>query len=132
MASKSKSLYVCSNCGYENPKWYGRCPQCGEWDCLEQQIRTVSTASAKSSSRSAMDLKAVPVSMISNDEEHRYITGIEEFDRVLGGGIVKGSLVICQAIPASENQLYFFRSAMSLKRPVFLYFMYPERNRLIR
>ena len=39
MASKMKSLYVCQNCGYENPKWYGKCPQCGEWDTMQEEVR---------------------------------------------------------------------------------------------
>lgn len=92
MASKTKSVYICSECGYESPKWAGRCSACGEWNTLHEEIKAPErnvTASAKAAS-----LQARSISDITVTDEYRYITGISELDRVLGGGIVKGSVVL--------------------------------------
>ncbi|MBQ1451339.1 MAG: AAA family ATPase, partial [Clostridia bacterium] len=100
MANKSKTLFVCNSCGYENPKWYGRCPQCGEWDTFEECVIADEPASvAKLRSNSGRRGLAQQISDIKADGEHRYKTGISEFDRVLGGGIVKGSLVLLSGDP---------------------------------
>ncbi|MBQ1895653.1 MAG: AAA family ATPase, partial [Clostridia bacterium] len=100
MANKSKTLFVCNSCGYENPKWYGRCPQCGEWDTFEECVIADEPASvAKLRSNSGRRGLAQQISDIKADGEHRYKTGISEFDRVLGGGIVKGSLVLLGGEP---------------------------------
>ncbi len=126
MASKMKSLYVCQNCGYENPKWYGKCPQCGEWDTMQEEVRVEqkgNTAAARAGGLGGGTRGvAQKISEIQTVGEHRYHTGLSEFDRVLGGGIVKGSVVllsgdpgigkstillqICQTLGEEETVLY--------------------------
>ncbi len=92
--AKTKTVFVCNQCGYESAKWYGKCPSCGEWDSLnEEQIITETTKkhSVKTASNYGTPLT---LSKIDASLELRYDTGISEFNRVLGGGLVKGSLVL--------------------------------------
>lgn len=97
--AKVKSVYVCSECGFESPKWYGKCPQCNQWNTLNEEM-PISTKSLKSSSRIASPAaNTYKLSEITNDIETRISTGIKEFDRVLGGGIVSGSLVLLSGDP---------------------------------
>lgn len=97
--AKVKSVYVCSECGFESPKWYGKCPQCNQWNTLNEEI-PISTKSLKSSSRIASPAaNTYKLSEITNDIETRISTGIKEFDRVLGGGIVSGSLILLSGDP---------------------------------
>ena len=101
MAQKSKSVYVCSNCGYETSKWLGKCPECLEWSTLQEEIREVVSASKSKSvlSGGARSVTSYTLSDIKPDNELRYKTGMKELDRVLGGGIVKGSLVLLSGDP---------------------------------
>lgn len=101
LAGKVKSLYVCSECGYETAKWLGKCPSCGEWNTLNEEIReTVKTGTVKPEKRmSSSYFKPLKINEISTDDEQRYFTGSKELDRVLGGGIVKGSLVLLGGDP---------------------------------
>lgn len=99
MASKSKTLFICNQCGYESAKWYGRCPGCGEWDSMQEEIRTAAPASLGSKAVSRGTSQVMQMNEISADTEHRYKTGLAELDRVLGGGIVKGSLVLLSGDP---------------------------------
>ncbi len=121
--AKSKSLYICSECGYESAKWYGKCPGCGEWNTMNEQVISVSAGSSKAKRNSgAYAAKVMRLNEISGDIERRISTGVSEFDRVLGGGIVEGSLVlisgdpgigkstillqICEHLGKSRNVLY--------------------------
>jgi DNA repair protein RadA/Sms len=121
--AKSKSLYICSECGYESAKWYGKCPGCGEWNTMNEQVVSVSAGSSKAKRNSgAYAAKVMRLNEISGDIERRISTGVSEFDRVLGGGIVEGSLVlisgdpgigkstillqICEHLGKSRNVLY--------------------------
>lgn len=102
--AKAKSIYVCSQCGYESSKWNGKCPNCGEWNTFEETVPTVAVQSsgAKARARSNRDLSDSIVQIGSVDasfNEVRYSTGLEELDRVLGGGLVKGSLVLLGGEP---------------------------------
>lgn len=97
MAAKSKTLYICSSCGYESPKWYGCCPGCGEWNTMEEDIRT--PQQQKSSKVASKSVFAQKINEIDTDDEIRFKTGMAELDRVLGGGIVKGSLVLLSGDP---------------------------------
>lgn len=99
MAGKSKSVYVCSSCGYESVKWYGKCPECSEWNTMEEQNIVQSTKS-KGSGRARVSVESVKrLSEINSSIENRILTGNKEFDRVLGGGIVEGSLVLLSGDP---------------------------------
>lgn len=93
--AKQKTLYICSECGQEYPKWSGKCNACGSWNTLEET--TVSAPAAKASS--SRTVKYSKLSEISCDEEVRYDTGSQELNRVLGGGLVKGSLVLLSGDP---------------------------------
>lgn len=101
--AKSKTLYICSNCGYESSKWNGRCQNCGEWNTFEETeavspVRTSSTFSQQQSVRTLSD-KLSTLAEIGSDMDVRYHTGISELDRVLGGGLVKGSIVLIGGEP---------------------------------
>ena len=96
MASKAKTVYVCSECGYESPKWMGCCPSCGEWNTMSEETISVQPVSSKTDSAA---ISAVKINEISAEDEVRFKTGLSELDRVLGGGIVSGSLILLSGDP---------------------------------
>ena len=100
MAKKSsKTLFSCQKCGYQSPKWLGRCTECGAWDSFAEEV--VSTAGNTGPMRGINPVAACPVPIDSVDlvEEARFSTRIDELDRVLGGGLVAGSLVLIGGEP---------------------------------
>ncbi len=102
--TKNKSIYVCQSCGYESVKWYGRCPDCGEWNSLVEEIRQQVAASKTRAASAApaaprATAQAARLSEISSDDSQRYKTGVGELDRVLGGGIVAGSVMLLSGDP---------------------------------
>ena len=98
MASKIKSIYICSECGYESAKWYGCCPGCSQWNTMNEEIRNTAIKASSSVHNGEIAI-AQTIDEISADDSIRYKTGLAEFDRVLGGGIVKGSLVLLSGDP---------------------------------
>ena len=97
MAPKSKTMYICNQCGYESAKWFGCCPGCSEWNTMEEELRT--PQQQKSTRNATKSLIAQTINEIDADDEIRFKTGMGELDRVLGGGIVKGSLVLLSGDP---------------------------------
>ncbi|MEE1055086.1 MAG: DNA repair protein RadA, partial [Acutalibacteraceae bacterium] len=98
MPAKPRSVYVCSECGYETAKWVGKCPNCNMWNTMTEEV-SVSVKSPSVSSTKLNKATAMPLSQIDFAGETRYVTGISELDRVLGGGIVKGSVVLLSGDP---------------------------------
>ena len=100
--AKVKTSYVCSQCGYETSKWNGKCPNCGEWNTFEEVELAVRAGGAKSKPTAVRDISDKIVGIDDVDasyNEIRYATGLKELDRVLGGGLVKGSLVLLGGEP---------------------------------
>ena len=97
--AKQRSMYICSECGYESGKWYGKCPGCGEWNTMNEETPAVKSTGTKRSSGGYASRPLKRLSEITEDVERRISTGIHEFDRVLGGGIVPGSLVLVGGDP---------------------------------
>lgn len=96
--AKIKTSYICSECGFESPKWYGKCPSCGEWNTLNEELNSQQTKNSLSNSFSTVN-QVLALDDICGENDERIPTKIEEFDRVLGGGIVKGSLVLLSGDP---------------------------------
>lgn len=115
MASKIKTVYICSNCGYESAKWYGQCPTCGEWNCMEESTVKPSSVSKQSSSFLNRG-RAVVIDEISETSEIRYDTGISEFNRALGGGLVKGSLVLIGGDPGIGKSTILLQACKFLSK----------------
>lgn len=103
MAGKVKTVYICRECGFESAKWNGKCPSCGEWNTFEEQeiVATSTKSSLAKNTPSVINLSSQikDLGSIGTDDEVRYSTGIGELDRVLGGGLVKGSLVLLGGEP---------------------------------
>ena len=90
MAKGKTSVFFCQECGYESAKWMGQCPACKEWNTFVEE--TVDKKSISSSGKVKKESKAaqvLPLSAVKSEKEERIVTGIAEFDRVLGGGIVR-------------------------------------------
>lgn len=97
---KAKTSFFCSDCGYETPKWSGRCPACGAWNTIvEAPPETKSKSGAAAVSSRAGGSAPQLLSELGTEDEIRFSTGMAEFDRVLGGGAVRGSLVLVGGAP---------------------------------
>ena len=97
VAKAKKSIYFCQNCGHEESKWLGQCPMCREWNTFVEEKVTVSKGTA--AKNTVREAEVVTLSSVSTDQEDRMQTEIEELDRVLGGGVVPGSLVLVGGDP---------------------------------
>lgn len=102
MAKSPSTIYVCQNCGHQERKWLGQCPDCGQWNTLtEERFRSSLQAVAKNPGFTTGYRDTAPISYteIESQDDARFPSGLEEFDRVLGGGIVPGSLVLIGGSP---------------------------------
>lgn len=98
--AKKKTKFMCRSCGYESPKWMGRCPGCGEWNTMDEETEIVQKGPRGAFQHSeAVKQKAMPINAVAIEDEPRIRTEMEELNRVLGGGIVPGSLVLIGGDP---------------------------------
>ena len=96
---KTDTIFVCQNCGHQSRKWLGKCPECGEWNSLvEERAQPVKKGSARSTFN-LRQVSALPFTEIEPQDDVRIPSGLDEFDRVLGGGIVPGTLVLIGGDP---------------------------------
>ncbi len=128
--SKSKTAFFCSNCGSESPKWIGKCPSCGEWNTYTEEI----IQRGDKSSTSGYKSEKVPVLIndVSIAEEHRINTNSEELNRVLGGGLVPGSVVLIGGEPGIGKSTLMLQIALKIKNQRFLYISGEESEQQIR
>ncbi|MGE5653876.1 MAG: DNA repair protein RadA [Bacillota bacterium] len=108
--AREKPKFVCQECGFEAPKWLGRCPGCGQWNTFAEEIRTLETVATGAAP------KVIRIDQLSMDEEARFPTGMSELDRVLGGGIVGGSLILVGGDPGIGKSTLMLQSAHTLSR----------------
>ena len=94
---KSKTVFYCTECGNESPKWSGRCSACGAWNTMVEQVEKIPKNGKKPIN--GISVKAKHITEIDTADEIRFSTGVGELDRVLGGGAVKGSLVLVGGSP---------------------------------
>lgn len=130
MAGKIKTVYVCQECGYETPKWMGQCPNCNEWNTLEEQVisdKKTAGFSAVSSSVKAI-VSAKSLSQIDITDEQRYVTNISELDRVLGGGIVKGSVVLLSGDPGIGKSTILLQICESVREKLDVLYVSGEES----
>ena len=115
MAKKNGSImYKCSGCGYSQPKWLGRCPECGEWNSLEEIIIDKNSVTPGGrGSEEAVKQKPVELASVKAMESVRFSTGIDEFDRVLGGGATKRSAVLLGGEPGIGKSTLLLQTAAS-------------------
>ena len=99
MAKGKKTIFFCQNCGHEETKWLGQCPMCKEWNTFVEEKVIASSVSANVKTDRDIEKKIVALSQVNTDEQKRFQTGMKELDRVLGGGIVPGSLVLVGGDP---------------------------------
>jgi DNA repair protein RadA/Sms len=118
---KNKTIFICQNCGAESAKWIGRCPSCKEWNTYHEEI--VVPASSRESSFLASQEKRKPelLDNIKSDEKNRQKSGISELDRILGGGIVSGSLILLGGEPGVGKSTLALQLALALKSKKILY-----------
>ncbi len=131
--AKIKSVYVCSECGYESPKWYGKCPGCENWNTMNEEIKeSVKSAGAVSKRRVSSYSKPVLINEISTTDEERYDTGFSELNRVLGGGIVKGSLILLGGDPGIGKSTILMQICKNLNNLNILYISGEESKRQLK
>ncbi|MDH7601206.1 MAG: DNA repair protein RadA [Armatimonadota bacterium] len=111
--AKTRTRYVCQSCGYESPKWVGRCPDCDEWATLVEET-IEDTSPRRHSAASSGAAVAVPISELSATGARRVSCGLSEFDRVLGGGVVDGSLVLIGGDPGIGKSTILMQVANNL------------------
>lgn len=114
---KSETVFKCSECGYSQPRWLGRCPQCGSWNTLEEcLVDPNSTAAAFSGSAVTEKIKPVPLSSVSAQENSRLVSGIGEFDRVLGGGAMKRSAILIGGEPGIGKSTLMLQTCTAISK----------------
>jgi len=118
---RNKTVFVCQNCGAESPKWIGRCPSCKEWNTYHEEI--IAPVTSREASYISGQEKRNPelLDNIKADEKDRHKTGISELDRILGGGMVSGSLILLGGEPGVGKSTLALQLALALKQTRVLY-----------
>ncbi len=128
---KTRTKYVCQNCGTESPRWIGKCPNCGEWNTFAEEIITVDRVKAHRGT-TLSSIKPIPMTDVDSVDDERIQTGIQEFDRVLGGGIVLGSVILLGGDPGIGKSTLMMQMASKLDDRVVLYVTGEESVKQIR
>ena len=126
MAKGKKSVFFCQNCGHEESKWLGQCPACKEWNTFVEE--KVSGVTKGSTVKTARESQVVSLSEVSADDHTRMTTGIRELDRVLGGGIVPGSLVLVGGDPGIGKSTLLLQVCQNLSREKKLLYISGEES----
>ncbi len=111
---KSKVSFVCQECGYESPRFLGKCPECGQWNSFRQIYHVQPKATNRSSDASVFDLKAKTISEVKGLDSQRIATGFSEMDMVLGGGVVKGSIILVSGDPGIGKSTLLLQIALDM------------------
>lgn len=127
--AKIKNVYICSECGYESAKWYGKCPSCGEWNTMNEEVRDYSKTSTAATHTQAAYAPPVQMKDISVNDETRYKTGLQELDRVMGGGIVKGSLILLGGDPGIGKSTILLQICEYLGRELKILYVSGEESK---
>ena len=114
--ARIKSSFVCSSCGYETPRWMGRCPECGAWNTMQETRAEPQEAAKPMKRRAGIGENALPMKEITTDSHIYQTTGIGELDRVLGGGIVEGALILVGGEPGIGKSTLLLQMSASLSR----------------
>lgn len=132
--SKSKTIFVCNNCGSESPKWVGKCFSCGEWNTFIEEVKITGkkTGDSKGWYQGKNDSKPVLLSEIESDKIRRIDTKSEEFNRVLGGGIVPGSVVLIGGEPGIGKSTLMLQFALRVGSIKTLYITGEESEEQIK
>lgn len=134
--SKVKTAFFCQNCGYESVKWLGQCPSCGQWNTFVEELIQKDTLKDnniwKNYNQDKRANKIVTLNEISSSEEKRIITSDAELNRVLGGGIVPGSIILVAGEPGIGKSTLFLQNGLHLKDTVVLYISGEESEQQIK
>ncbi len=133
MKKSSETIFVCQNCGHKSGKWLGKCPECGEWNSLVEERSRVAKGATRNSLK-LRDVTAVAYTEIESQDEVRISSGVTEFDRVLGGGIVPGTLVLIGGDPGIGKSTLLLQVAdkLSAKDAAVLYVSGEESDKQIK
>ena len=131
--AKEKTVYVCNNCGQDSPKWQGKCPSCGEWNTfVEEIVRKESTNRRPTSGIAVAKAKPVTIREIEVDDEPRINLHDEELNRVLGGGLVPGSLVLIGGEPGIGKSTLVLQTVLRIPNKRILYISGEESARQLK
>jgi len=132
--AKLKSVYFCSSCGHESPKWMGKCPSCGEWSTFVEELVRKDAASKQEDTRSFSEVKSEPLTLreIKADEEPRIDMQDSELNRVLGGGLVPASVVLIGGEPGIGKSTLVLQTILKLKGVRTLYVSGEESARQLK
>lgn len=132
--AKVKSFFFCSECGYQSSSWLGKCPECGKWNTFsEEVVQAVKPASSSSKLHSSLSASTPkPISQVVAAETQRIPTGCAEFDRVLGGGIVPGSLILLGGEPGIGKSTLLLQTALNIPDRRILYVSGEESEQQIK
>lgn len=119
--AKTKTVYFCSNCGNESPKWLGKCPNCGEWNTYVEEKVTVKSAKESLLLASSMDNAPVRLSEIKGEKEERIQMPSGELNRVLGGGLVPGSIILVGGEPGIGKSTLVLQNMLRIRSRKVLY-----------
>jgi len=113
--ARSKTSFVCQHCGYSSPKWLGKCPDCNQWNSLQEEAVSTAAPSRWMSSERGLR-KAEPITEIVRSSDDRFSTGMGELDRVLGGGVVAGSMVLIGGDPGIGKSTLLLQAFQKISR----------------
>lgn len=130
--AKVKSAFFCQNCGYETPKWLGKCPSCGEWNTFVEELIEKQVPQVVAFSKSGKSAKPQPLLEITSDEYPRIPLNDAELDRVLGGGLVPGSLILFGGEPGIGKSTLLLQLAVKLNHKRVLYVSGEESDQQIK